>query len=96
MRKFISVIAIALLSFCMTGCDEAKEISASEFQAMLARNPESMRHTEFVGVKHGKAYLKVSTMSTLNPKKWTEEYFLTDAKKLPEEWLTKQKKSNEN
>ncbi len=96
MKRFMRIIAIALVAFSMTGCDEAKDVSASEFQAMLARNPESMRHTEFVGVKEGKAYLKVSTMSTINPKKWTEEYFLTDVDQLPEEWLAKQKSKNAN
>ncbi len=63
---------------------------------MLARNPESMRHTEFVGLKDGKACLKVSTMSTLNSKKWTEEYFVTEADQLPKEWLESQKAAKED
>jgi uncharacterized lipoprotein YajG len=90
MKNFIRLAGLILVAVCLTGCNEPEEVSATEFQAMLERNPETMRHTEFMGVKDGKAILKVSTMSSYNQEKWSDELFFTDASKLPSEWLDKQ------
>ena len=92
MRTTVGVSVCLLIGAMMAGCDDFKRVSASEFQAMLARNPESMRHTDFIGQRGDKAYLRVSTMSTLNPERWTEELLVTDAEELPKEWLLLQKR----
>jgi len=82
------ILALALMAVVIAGCDDVQEVSEKEFQAMLAAcTPEAMRHTEFVGVKDGNACLKVSTMSIMNPQKWTEEYFVTNSDQLPVEWI---------
>ena len=89
MNKLIRIWTVCLVLVSIASCDDAQEVSPADFQAMLTRNPETMRHTTFIGVKGGKACLKVSAMSSLNSQKWTEEYFVTDADKLPNEWLAK-------
>jgi len=96
MGKCTRIIAVVVLAAGLAGCNEPKKVSATEFQFLLARNPESMRHAEFAGVKNGKAYLKVSSMSTLSREKWTAEYFVTDVNQLPKEWLEQQKAGEEN
>jgi uncharacterized lipoprotein YajG len=92
MKSLIRLAIFTLITAFLSGCKEPESISATEFQAMLERNPESMRHTEFLGVKDGKAFLKVSTMSSYNQEKWTDEIFSTDASKLPADWLEQQER----
>lgn len=90
MKNLIRLAMLILVTVSLSGCKDPEAVSATEFQAMLERNPESMRHTEFMGVKDGKAYLKVSTMSSYNQKKWADELYSTDASKLPKDWLEQQ------
>ena len=91
MSRLLSVVAVLLLGVLLVGCEEAKAVSADEFRAMLAGNPESMRHTEFVGVRDGKAYLKVHRMAISSAKqRWEVELYSTDASQLPAVWLAEQ------
>ena len=89
MKKVIAVAFAIGMAFALAGCNEPKQVTCQEFMAMHARNPETMRHTEFVGSKDGKAILKVSEMSLVNKKKWNDSYFVTDIKNLPDEWVEK-------
>jgi len=90
MNNLLRLTIFILITLSLSGCKDPEAVSATEFQAMLERNPESMRQTEFMGVKDGKALLKVSTMSSYNQKKWTDEFYSTDASKLPNDWLEQQ------
>lgn len=90
MKNLVRLAILILVTVSNFGCKDSEAVSATEFQAMLERNPESMRHNEFIGVKDGNAFLKVSTMSSYNQKKWTDEIFTTDASKLPNDWLVQQ------
>jgi len=90
MNNLLRLTIFILITLFLSGCKDSEAVSATEFQAMLERNPESMRQTEFMGVKDGKALLKVSTMSSYNQKKWTDEFYSTDASKLPNDWLEQQ------
>ena len=89
MKKVIRVVFVIGVAFALAGCNEPKQVTGQEFMAMHARNPETMRHSEFVGVKGGKAILKVSEMSLINKKKWQDSYFVTDIENLPDEWAEK-------
>ena len=87
MRKPLALVAALALAFFLTGCDDTRQVTGQEFQAMLARNPESMRSTQYLGVKDGKAYLKVSEMSLLRKNEWRDTYYATEAANLPPAWL---------
>jgi hypothetical protein len=89
MRKVIRVVFVVGVAFALAGCNEPKQVTGQEFMAMHARNPETMRHAEFVGVKDGKAILKVSDMSLVNKRKWNDSYFVTDTEDLTDEWIEK-------
>ena len=89
MKKIIAVVFAIGMAFVLSGCNEPNQVTGQEFMAMHARNPETMRQTEFVGVRDGKAILKVSEMSLANKKKWKESYFVTDIENLPDEWVEK-------
>ena len=54
---------------------------------------QSMRHTEFIGVRDGKAILKVEEMSILDKSDWEISHYYTTATDLPEAWLTEQLKN---
>jgi len=90
MNNLLRLTIFILITLSLSGCKDPEAVSATEFQAMLERNPESMRQTEFMGIKDGKALLKVSTMSSYHQKKWTDEFYSTDASKLPNDWLEQQ------
>jgi hypothetical protein len=91
MKKAITISCAIGMAFTLAECNEPKQVTGQEFMTMHARNPETMRHTEFVGVKDGKAILKVSEMSLVNKKKWNNSYFVTDSKNLPVDWVEKNK-----
>ena len=75
---------MALLAMVSTGCNEPTTVSGAQFTAMLRRAPESMRTTQFVGIRgDGMAILKVSEMSSANNRKWKETYFITAITNLP-------------
>jgi len=65
--------------------DEAKKISASKFkeQYELGRM-QTMKYTEYLGNKDGKAFLKIKTMSIINPKKWSEKIVYVELSDLDE------------
>ncbi len=91
MRTLGKMAFVASMVVILAGCTEPKTVTGEEFMAMHARNPESMRHSQFMGVKDGKAVLKVSEMSIVSKKKWKDTYFVTDATNLPADWLLKNK-----
>jgi len=78
---------MALAAFAICGCNEPAQVSGPEFVAMLNRNPESMRSTEFVGVRDGQAVLKVTTMSLVNQRRWSDTFFVTAVTNLPKDFL---------
>ena len=89
MSKLARSAMVIGLMLILAGCRAPRELSAEEFMALHARNAETMRHSEFMGVQNGKAVLKVSTMSLVNRQKWKTSYFVTDVEKLPEGWTEK-------
>jgi len=98
MRVIYRICAVIFMSLLIAGCigDEkitAEKVTAEEFQAMLARDLETMKYSEFIGVNDGKAYMKVLSMSTMEQKDWKEKYYYTDAQDLPEEWLRQQQEN---
>ena len=90
------MVLAASMVVVLAGCNEPKTVTGEEFMAMHARNPESMRHTEFMGVKDGKAALKVSKMSIVNKKKWQDSFFVTEATNLPADWVEKNTPNAQN
>lgn len=83
----IVLIGSGLLSILAS--QEAKAVDPKTFMALLERNPESMRHTQFLGVQDGLAILKVSTMSLFNQKDWKVSYVTTPLNQMPDTWIQK-------
>lgn len=84
MKIKILTLVMAVLATALCGCNEPTRVSGAEFTAMLKRNPESMRSTQFIGVRDdGMAILKVSEMSLTDKRKWKETFFVTPMTNLP-------------
>ena len=94
MNRLAQLLLLFPILSVLWGCDqEPKEVTAVEFRQMLERNPESIRHTELVGVKDGNAILKVEEINVLNNSDWKTSYYFTTATDLPKAWLTEKMKN---
>jgi len=87
MKTRMLTLTMAVLATALCGCKEPTRVSGAEFTAMLKRNPESMRSTQFIGVRDdGMAILKVSEMSLTDKRKWKETFFVTPMTNLPSDF----------
>lgn len=84
MKTPMMLLTVAVLATALCGCNEPTRVSGTEFTAMLRRDPESMRSTQYIGIQaDGMAVLKVSEMSLTNPRKWKETLYVTPVTNLP-------------
>jgi hypothetical protein len=75
------LLAAWVLAACQDG--SASRISAKDFELQYRLGAmQSMMNSEYLGQKDGRAYLRVKTMSLLDPKKWSERIAYVDMAEL--------------
>ncbi|MFN0057496.1 MAG: hypothetical protein ACKVX7_03490 [Planctomycetota bacterium] len=69
----MKILALTLCVISLFGCSNQRHVSATEFEAeySMAGRPEPMRLVEYLGRQNGRAYIKVSSMSTFS-EKWSD------------------------
>ena len=80
--KTLTLLLLAALSLC--GCTGPKHVSPAKFKAQYAvvGQPGTMRTAEYLGQRDGRAFIRVSSMSTLNQKKWSDEVIYVELAEL--------------
>ena len=84
MRKLIiPIIAACLLIGCATGLAEPAHVSVKEFESQfrLGHN-QTMKDSEYLGQKDGRGYLRIRSMSLIDPKKWSEKIVYVELSEL--------------
>ena len=63
----MKIFALIVFVLLLAGCSGPDHVSAAEFKKEYAwvGQPQSMRQISFLGVRDGKAFLKVSTMGLI-------------------------------
>jgi len=84
-RQKMKPLALIILVLLLSGCSGPERVSVAEFKKEYAAvgQPASMRHVEYLGVRDGRAYIKVSSMR-LNGSKWKERVIFVELEELDE------------
>lgn len=80
----MKLLTLLLLVLFLCGCAGPKHVTATEFQRQYAwiGQPQTMHGVKYLGRKEGRAFLQVSSMSTLNRKKWSERVIYAEWSEL--------------
>ena len=78
--KHFAAIALVLV---MTGCSEPERVSVAEFKREyeMVGMPQTMKDVEFLGVRDGRAFLKIRSMPLVGSK-WKERVTYVELKEL--------------
>lgn len=75
---------VGLLLLLASSEPQASELEASEFCALLEPELQTMYYAEPLGIRDGRAYLALHTMSTLDKSSWKRELYWSEAATLPD------------
>lgn len=80
----MKLLASLLLVLPLCGCAGPKHVTAAEFQRQYAwvGQPQTMHSVTYLGRKEGRAFIQVSSMSTVNQKKWSERVIYAELSEL--------------
>ena len=80
----MKLMASLLLVLLLCGCTGPKHVTATEFQRQYAwvGQPQTMHTVTYLGRKEGRAFIQVSSMSTMNQKKWSERVIYVELSEL--------------
>src|SRR5689334_2414037 len=78
--KIFAPIVLALL---LSGCSGPEHVSPAEFKRQYAwvGQAQTVREVTYLGQREGRAYLKVSSMSTVS-RKWSEHIIYVELSEL--------------
>ena len=81
MKLFAAFLFLSTLS--LAGCSGPTQVSAREFEERYRQvdQPESMRHVTYLGQCEDRAYIRVSTMSSVN-REWSDQAIFVDLNSL--------------
>ncbi len=80
MKIFLPILLATLLC----GCAEPDHVSATEFKKQFAivGQPETMHTSTYLGLRDGRAFIRVSSMSTISQKKWSDRVIYVELSEL--------------
>ncbi|MDI7185757.1 hypothetical protein QMM42_05935 [Leptospira santarosai] len=73
-QKTYFYLVLIFSTMSLFSCDKPKEISPEKFQTLI-RKSSDLHVVTYLGIEKEKAILKVSTRSSIDSKKWKDEYF---------------------
>lgn len=87
MKKWIVILSV--LTITLIGCSEPERVSASEFKQQYSaiNKLETMKSAEYLGQKDGKAFIRISTMSMYDSKKWSDKIIYVELSELDTEFI---------
>lgn len=68
-------IIIVLFTLALLGCTEPEHVSPAAFKSEYAmiEQLQTMKSVTYLGQKDGKAFIRISTMSRYDQKKWNDK-----------------------
>lgn len=68
-------IIIVLFTLALLGCTGPEHVSPAEFKSEYAmiQQLQTMKSVTYLGQKDGNAYIRISSMSLYDPKKWHDK-----------------------
>lgn len=95
--KPIAIGLLLLVALLVCACQkEPRHITGAEFQAEYEmRNQQTMHSAELIGEREGCVFLRKKTMSTVNPKKWSEAVLFTEITELAPDFLQRLRRESE-
>ena len=77
-------IAALLLALLLSACSGPQHVSPAEFENEYAwaGTAQTMRNITYLGQRDGRAFLRVSSMSTVGEKRWSERVIYVELAEL--------------
>ncbi len=92
----MKILITALIVLMLCSCSNVHNVSAEKFEAEYKNSKivHTMNSYQYLGEKEGKVYLKKSSMSFMNQKKWNDEIFIVSLDELSDEIKDELKSKN--
>ena len=80
----MKIFTALLLAVLLGGCTGPEHVSATQFQRQYiwVGQAQTMHDVVYLGQRDGRAFLRVSAMSTLNQKKWSDQVIYVELAEL--------------